>query len=303
MPFTLFLLPRELLLVILRHFSLARLRLLKAVCREMANACRATLRDEDWQCTPINHVAITAELQTHRLSIKFPFTVSFFGEYFSRDEQCIGTVHELKLSCVNQNGYLLNYAAAPGVAWPWDPTDTERHEAEEQQLEDLGKMHQVIVTDMCIEVHGGGVCGSVDSLRRTLQEVVRARGLEKREVRIVRDSDWAPRLWNSDASAHMTGKQLATALCVTEPRHHHDGGWGLESTLDSNKFPNAELSLQLLLRNAELVTNVGKNRWWVHEKADECISFRCGEQAVSLWSMACYADAPYALLRGSPGCV
>lgn len=304
MPSLLLLLPRELLLVILRHLSLARLRMLKAVSRGVANACRATLRDEDWQYKPINTMAIDAELQTNRQSIKFPFTVSFFGDYFPPHDRCIGTVHELKLACINQNGYLLNYASAPGVAWHWNAVDLDAYENQERDLDEYeGKKHQIIVTDMCIEVHGEGVCGSQDSLRRTLQEAVRARALEKREVRCVRDDDWAPLLGNDAENGFIPGKQrLETALCVTVPVDCGDGAWTIENTFDANDDPDKEISLSILLRNAELVTNVGKNKWWVHEKAHEGVSAAgCGQQPVSLWSMACHGDAPYALLRGAPG--
>lgn len=231
-------LPAELCQAILHHLSLPQLRLLKAVSRAMANCCCAVLRSEAWQEIPLNQIALEAELKTQLHAYKLPLTVSVCSHLFPPDAPCIATVHRLKLARVNHD------EAASDVgpeAW------VKRYGAETR--EDTFTS----ITDMCIEVHGVGICGSETSLRIALQEEIRRRGTSEA---LYGKTDWAQALWPYKI----------------EP---HSDGWSMGHT---GKHTD-DVELDHLLSLMEIATEVRKGVWWRHEKphSDQNGFDYCGE--------------------------
>lgn len=213
-------LPAELRLAILQRLSLSQLRLLKAVSRAMANGCRAVLRSEAWQDVPLNLIALEAELKTQLHAYKLPLTVSICSAFFPTEAPCIATVHRLKLARVNYDEVACN--ASPEAWVPADDEDTFTS-----------------ITDMCIEVHGVGICGSETSLRIALQEEMRRRGTPKPEGFKV---DMAAALWPYDVMLHSDGWSLV-----------HGYEWADQVKLDR------------LLDLMEVTTEVRKGVWKAHE--------------------------------------
>jgi hypothetical protein len=215
-------LPVELCQAILLHLLLPQLRLLKTVSRAMANSCRAVLRSEAWQKIALNQIALEAELKTQLHAYKLPLTVSIFSAFFPEDAPCIATVHRLKLARVNCNEVACDTSPE---AWKFVPADDDDTFTS--------------ITDMCIEVHGVGICGSETSLRITLQEEMRRRGTPK-----------------------PTGFKVNTADALwpykIEPE---EDGW---SIVHGNEWVN-EVKLDRLLDRMEIVTEVRKGVWWMHE--------------------------------------
>ena len=216
------LIPAELRHAILQRLSLSQLRLLKAVSRAMANDCRAVLRSETWQEIPLNLIALEAELKTQLHAYKLPLTVSICSAFFPTDAPCIATVHRLKLGRVNHNEVACD--TSPG-AWTWVPADDEDTFTS--------------ITDMCIEVHGVGICGSETSLRIALQEEMRRRGTPKPEGFKV---DMAAALWPYSVELHSDGWSLV-----------HGNEWADQVKLDR------------LLDIMEVATEVRKGVWKAHE--------------------------------------
>mgnify|MGYP003323303615 CR=1 FL=1 len=174
-------LPAELRHSILLHLSLTQLRLLKAVSRGMASDCRAVLRSEAWQDIPLNTIMLETELKTQLHAYKLPLTVSVCGRLFPPDAPCIATVHRLKLARVSPDEAVSDVSPE---AW-MQRYGSERREAPFTSI-----------TDMCIEVHGVGICGSETSLRIALQEELRRRGWFKpADGKIDGREDYAQALW------------------------------------------------------------------------------------------------------------
>jgi len=227
-------LPAELRHAILQHLSLSQLRLLKAVSRAMANGCRAVLRSEAWQQIPLNLIALEAELKTQLHAYKLPLTVSIFSAFFPKDAPCIATVHRLKLGRVSRGEIACD--VSPEVWAEGDDEDTFTS-----------------ITDMCIEVHGVGICGSETSLRIALQEEMRRRGTPKPPGFKVNTADalWPFRIrLNSDS-------------------------WSLAH---GNEWAN-EVNLDRLLDRMEIATEVRPGVWWTHEPphSDQNGFEHCGE--------------------------
>ena len=230
-------LPPELQCAILHHLSLLRLRLVKMVSRAMANRCRAVLRSEAWQVIPLNQIALEAELKTQLHAYKLPLTVSVCGRLFPPDAPCIATVHRLKLGRVNRDEVASDVSPK---AW------VKRYGAEARDDTFTS------ITDMCIELHGVGICGSETSLRIALQEELRRRGTSE----ILYGKNWAQALWPYQIEPHSDGWSMG-----------HTGEYGDEVGLDD------------LLSSMEIATEVRKGVWWRHEKphSDQNGFDYCGE--------------------------
>ena len=228
-------LPAELRNAILQCLSLSQLRLLKAVSRAMANGCRAVLRSEAWQDVPLNLIALEAELKTQLHAYKLPLTVSIFSAWFPTHAPCIATVHRLKLARVNCDEVACN--ASP-EAWVRTADDDDTF---------------ISITDMCIEVHGVGICGSETSLRIALQEEMRRRGTPKPPGFKI---DMAEALWPFRVELHADGWSLV-----------HENEWVNQVKLDR------------LLDRMEITTEVRKGVWQTHEPphSDQNGFDHCGE--------------------------
>ena len=218
-------LPAELCRAILLHLSLPQLRMLKALSRATASCCRAVLRSEAWQEIPLNDIALEAELKTQLHAYKLPLTVSVCSFLFPPDAPCIATVHRLKLTRVNHDE-----AASDVSPEAW----VKRYGAETRESTFTS------ITDMCIEVHGVGVCGSETSLRIALQEEVRRRGSSEA---VHGKRDWAQALWPYKIEVH-------------------SDGWSMGCTGKHNDA----VELDDLLSLMEIATEVRKGVWKRHEK-------------------------------------
>jgi len=152
-------LPSELRRAILHHLSLVQLRMLKTLSRAMANHCRAVLRSKAWQAVAANYYALEEEIKTQLVSYKLPLTVSCFCRYFPNDAPCLATIHKLKLARLDGDGNLVTKRSA------WGDKDMANENM------------STIITDMCIEVHGYGICGSETTLRQVLQQAMRDRAI------------------------------------------------------------------------------------------------------------------------------
>ena len=220
-------LPAELRLAILQRLSLPQLRLLKTVSRAMANGCRAVLRSEAWQDVPLNLIMLETELKTQLHAYKLPLTVSMYSDWFPPEAPCIATVHRLKLTRISPDETASDVSPA---AWMhrWGPETADDDKA------------FTSITDMCIEVHGVGICGSETSLRIALQEEMRRRGksMSSKGTRNV-----AQALWPYKVELHSDGWSLA-----------HKGKHVDDVELDS------------LLNWMEIATEVRQGVWWKHEK-------------------------------------
>ena len=222
MPFNWLGLPAELRHAILQCLSLPQLRLLKAVSRAMANCCRAVLRSEAWQDVPLNTIMLETELKTQLHAYKLPLTVSMYSDWFPPEAPCIATVHRLKLALINSDEAACDVSPAAWVT----------------TFEETGVFTGI--TDMCIEVHGVGICGSEVSLRIVLQEEMRRRG--KQPPPKVNPPP-SKTLWPYKVKLHSDGWSL-----VHEGKHTDDVG------------------LDCLLNAMEIATEVRQGVWWRHEK-------------------------------------
>lgn len=228
-------LPPELRRLVLQCLSLPQLRLVKAVSRAMASDCRAVLRSKAWQSKGANDHAMAEELKSQLHTYRLPLTVSFFRKIFPRDAPCLATVHSLRLNRVNDSGNCLN---ADDVA-TWAHVDDKEGIA-------------TIVSDMCIEVHGHGICGSITALRQVLQEAVRTRGVEGAS-------------WNRDEKKWTT-QQVAEGLWAFEVEAdvYEEGGWSVISRLcmpsSCGRYlnPPEEMPTVMVLEGMEIVTEVRK---------------------------------------------
>ena len=222
-------LPAELRHAILLRLSLTQLRLLKAVSRGMASDCRAVLRSEAWQKIPLNIVMLETELKTQLHAYKLPLTVSVCGGLFPTDAPCIATVHRLQLTRISHDEAASDVSPAAWVKKYGRPTREDTFTS---------------ITDMCIEVHGVGICGSETSLRIALQEELRRRGKYKPgDGKIDGRDDYAGALWPYDVVLDEDGWALA-----------HGNSYGEQVTLDE------------LLGRMEIATEVRKGVWWRHEQ-------------------------------------
>ena len=219
------LIPAELRHAILLRLSLTQLRLLKAVSRGMASDCRAVLRSEAWQKIPLNIVMLETELKTQLHAYKLPLTVSLYSEWFPQEAPCIATVHRLKLSRVNSDEITSDVSPAAWIR-KWGP--------------EIADQTFTSITDMCIEIHGVGICGSETSLRIALQDELRRRG---RQPSPGVDAPPAKGLWPYKVEVE------ADYWSLTHVGKHVD-----------------DVELDRLLCHMEIATEVRKGVWWRHEK-------------------------------------
>ena len=216
------LLSPDLVAKVLGHMWLPQLRLLKAVSRSMATACRAVLRGNQ-SCDGPRWFHLTSELKTQQLSsYKLPLTVSIFDGDFDDDKKCIATVHRLKLMRINDDGDILNAR--------------DVHEWKDDRMRD--DTIETVVSEMCIEIHGQGICGSEYTLRKLLQQVLRERGRNER-------------------ARGQTADQVNAYIEEVDPK---DGWCSL-----GKKRGAKQMSLDTLLGQICPATELAKNRWEVHE--------------------------------------
>tara|TARA_B100000787_G_scaffold168409_1_gene157107 strand:+ start:2728 stop:3528 length:801 start_codon:yes stop_codon:yes gene_type:complete len=233
-------LPVELCRAILFHLSLTQLRLVKTVSRAMATSCRAVLRSEVWQGVGANIFALEDELKTQLHAYRLPLTVSVFSVHFPEDAPCIATVHRLKLARYD------NHEKACSVdpqAW----VNTEKHIIHEPALDD----EHTVITDMCIEVHRVGICGSETTFRQALQEAMRKWGLDNTgldntviangRLRLA-DSLWP---YNVEYSADLS--MVSRMWDASENKYIH------------------EVPLDHLLTRMDIATEVRKGKWLTHD--------------------------------------
>ena len=153
-------LPPELLASVLILFSLPELKLLKAVSHATANACRRMLRSAEWS-GGLNEFDMAEEISTQH-NYKLPMVVSIYDECFARGCQLIATVYKLKIRTVKENQDYID--SADRTQWNCDQIDVNSND--------------IVVVEMCIEVHGKGIVGSVWTLRRMIQEHMRKHAWE-----------------------------------------------------------------------------------------------------------------------------
>tara|TARA_B100000963_G_scaffold205514_1_gene178928 strand:+ start:855 stop:1667 length:813 start_codon:yes stop_codon:yes gene_type:complete len=225
-------LPPELRRLVLQYLSLPQLRLLKTVSRSMATDCRAVLRSRAWQIRGANYYAMEEELKTQLHTYRLPLLVSCFAKFFPRNAPCLATIHRLRLNRINSYGDALN---ADDVA-TWDAKHNDNSDV------------STIVSDMCIEVHGHGICGSMTTLRQVLQDVVRARGVKGAA------SNRMGQEWTTEALQEGLWKYEVTELGEDE------GGWSVGPRLcvpsPSGKHLNSpdEVPTVMVLQEMEIVT-------------------------------------------------
>tara|TARA_X000000368_G_scaffold107582_1_gene83597 strand:+ start:1766 stop:2530 length:765 start_codon:yes stop_codon:yes gene_type:complete len=217
-------LPPELCRAILNHLPLTQLRLLKTLSRATASHCRAVLRSEAWQVVPNNKFALEEELKTRMQSYKLPLTVSCFWHHFPKNAPCLATIHHLKLVRLNGCGVLVTDKAA------WEVKDRAYAD------------HTTIITDMCIEVHGYGICGSEATLRQALQRAIFDRG----------DRQFMGTL----GTTKNLGRRLWPYVVEADPNDDGDGDLRVVSI---NGFD--EVPLDDVLQEMCIVTEVRKGHW------------------------------------------
>ena len=236
-------LPPELRRLVLQCLTLPQLRLVKAVSRAMASDCRAVLRSKAWQIKGANNYALQEELKTQLQSYRLPLTVSCFPTSFPIDAPCIATVHRLRLARLDEWGEPLNA----------DDVATWGHECNDK------KDVYTIINEMCIEVHGHGICGSLTMLRQVLQEAMRARGVDFRHPLC-----YNKKLWNAQKVT-----EGMWAYEVTEDGE--EGYWSVRNRVcmpsSCGKYFNApdEVPIDMLLENLVLVTEMRPGCWFTNE--------------------------------------
>lgn len=236
-------LPPELRRLVLQCLSLPQLRLVKAVSRAMASDCRAVLRSKAWQIKGANHYALQEELKTQLQSYRLPLMVSCFPKFFPDKAPCFAVIHRLRLNRINNYGDSLNADDITTWEYTRDNSDVS-----------------TIVSDMCIEVCGHGICGSMTTLRQVLQEAMRERGVEGYWRR--QGKDWTTKkvvegLWKYEVTEH-DGEEAGTwslspRLCVPSP---------------SGKRFNApdEVPTDMVLESLEFVTEVRDDGGCMHNE-------------------------------------
>ena len=218
-------LPVELWREVLLHLSMPSLQLLKAVCKAMAQLCRAVLRSEAWQTrTPLNEFALRESIKTQVHTYRLPLTVSFYPHFLPEDAQCIATVHRLKLMFRNNTTEELV-----------QPVDASQFGFKKMYDSNI----HLVPYDMCIEVHGEGVYTSESSLRQLLQRVLRMRG-NNEALR----GGFADSLWN---------------FCVDTSRNDATI-WPFEWTQNED-----EESFKGIFSSMCPVTQIRKNKWIDHQ--------------------------------------
>lgn len=242
-------LPPELRRLVLQFLSLPKLRLLKTVSRSMATDCRAVLRSKAWQIKGANYYAMEEELKTQLHSYRLPLMVSCFPKFFPDTAPCFAVIHRLRLNRLNSYGDALN--ADDVTTWDY-----------RRDTSDIS----TIVSDMCIEVCGHGICGSITTLRQVLQEAMRERGVE--EVYLSRQGkDWETKqvvegLWKYEVTeydgANAGNWSVGDRLCVPCP-----SGSG---HLNAPK----EVPTEMVLENLEFVTQVRNDREWCLDNECPC---------------------------------
>jgi len=229
-------LPAELCRAILFHLSLTQLRLVKTLSRAVATSCRAVLRSEAWQEVATNYIALEAELKTRLHAYRLPLTVSVFSEHFPDDAPCIATVHRLKLARYDHHEQACSVEPS---AW----VETIRNFEHDAALDE----EHTVITDMCIEVHRVGICGSETTLRQSLQEAMRTWGLPTIETMGGSPINLADALWPYKFE-------------------YRDDGWSLSQMWDASaKKSIREVPLNHLLTRMEIATEVSKGKWWKQE--------------------------------------
>lgn len=237
-------LPPELRRLVLQCLTLPQLRLLKAVSRAMASDCRAVLRSKAWQIKGANNYALQEELKTQLHSYRLPLTVSCFPRSFPVDAPCLATVHHLRLARLDDRGEALDA----------DDVATWGHKSSNNEDVDT------IINEMCIEVHGHGICGSLTMLRQVLQEAMRARGVDIRH----------PLYYNQK---HWDAEKVTEGLWKYEVTEDgEEGCWSVKNRLcvpsscGKRRDAPEEVPTEMVLENLVLVTEVRPGYWLVNEE-------------------------------------
>ena len=224
-------LPAHVWEAVLQSCPLPRLRLVKAVSREMANCARAVLRSEEWQAVAANETALAEEVRTQTDSLRLPLTVALFPQLFDDEAHCLATVHRLALGLVATEGVHEHLDARDLHVWGDYAAGTGSE--------------QVLIRDLCVEVHGVGVCGSEFCLRQLAQELLRERGRRDADVDVVADA-----VLGADDGARPSECSAGTGLGPAWRGATGDGAW---------------LPTEDLLSEMVLAPRVGSRRWMLHE--------------------------------------
>ena len=235
-------LPPELLAKVLTHFSLPRLRLLKTLSHATASVCRRVLLSEEWS-KGTNYYQMEEEIKTQYHSYKLPLVVSIFFDDFEYDDWLLATIYKLKLKKINSEGNFL------------DASDAS-HWTDDNMCNDI---NDTIVSDMCIEVHGQGIAGSVWTLRRMIQEHMREHGC-------------------NDFVRNTKVNQICTAV---------EGNKVVEYFSASSSYTNSKLiTVKEMLVNMSPVTKITTGEWKLHEApySGECGSDHCLMNVFSMCS-------------------
>lgn len=243
-------LPTDLWLKILHPLSLPQLRLLKAVSRATANQCRAVLRSKAWQRLGPNAFTLEEELRTPVHRYKLPLTVSIFKEAFPIAKPLIATVHRLKLARINGEGELVD--APSQKDWAYQNLALSRVQ--------FPKVRTVI-TDMCIEVHGRGICGSEAALRQVvLEELVARGGTDDKDCD---DDDYYS---GYHVIVQWSLEELIAGMYIYDVETNEDG-WSV-----TERKGGFEVPIDVLLCGMEIVTEVQKGVWKVHGEPGHMLS-------------------------------
>jgi hypothetical protein len=228
-------LPDVIWLEILTCLTLAHLRALKAVSREMATHCRHVLRSEKWQNDGGNAIDLRYELKATTRQPTFPFTVSILDEYFGGpgcrygydiregDGYVLATVHSMDIAFIDDDGNRVERAI--GL------------KAESKNNE----LHSELV-DVCIEVHGQGIFASELGLRIMLQALVVERGT----------SGW-PKSRYSSAAQRISGWEIVDEDDGTQSR-----------SIGDTEIDEMMTTIELL-QHMNVMTETAKGKWMQNE--------------------------------------
>jgi hypothetical protein len=213
-------LPPELLARVLMHFSLPELKLLKAVSRATANACRRMLRSTEWSQN-VNEFDMAEEVST-QCNYKLPMVVSIYEGYFEHGFQLLATVYKLKIKTIKESQDYID--SADRTQWDCDHVDANSND--------------IVIVEMCIEIHGKGIFGSVWTLRRMIQEHMRKHASQA--------------IWRGE-----TADQMLTYNWKADK----DGDFYYDLTMDVDK----QTRVSDILYNICPVTEISKGVWEVNK--------------------------------------
>ena len=211
--------PPELLASVLMHFSLPELKLLKAVSRATANACRRMLRSTEWS-QGVNEFDMAEDVSTQH-NYKLPMVVSIYEGYFERGFQLLATVYKLKIKTIKESQDYID--SADRTQWESNRIDANSSD--------------IVIVEMCIEIHGKGIFSSVWTLRRMIQEHMRKHASQAR--------------WRGE-----TADQMLTYVQKVDK----GGNFEYDLTMDVEK----QTRVSDILYNINPVTEISKGVWEVN---------------------------------------